>query len=107
MPKSGVWTGSHSFDLCLRNTLKATVRKINVEVYDFDVERIPYVPMKVIIVMKKIKLIQPNLIMFFDEFSQWNVGILDAIRKDKEITNRSFQIFSYPKMSLVLSNFSG
>lgn len=81
------------------------VGRKDIEVFDFDIDRTPHV--NAAIVIAKIKQIQPSLIMFFDEFSQWNVTMLHAIRKDKEITERSYQIISYPTMSLVFSNFSG
>ena len=104
MPKRNTWSGSHDFDLCIKSIIKSMVKQQNIEAYDFDVEGDPAATSKEIIA--KIKEIRPNLIMFFDEFSQWNTAILHAIRKDKEITERSYQILSYPTLSLVFSNFT-
>jgi len=83
------------------------VRRQDTDVYDFDSEHESDSQVTTRTVMNKIKKIQPHLIMFFDEFSQWNLATLHAIRKDKEITKSSYQILSYPTLSLVLSNFSG
>jgi len=104
MPKGAMWKGSHEFDLCLRTILKRMLGRNEIEVFDCDVEMEPRTTQKAI--LAKIEQIHPNLIMFFDEFAQWNVKVLHAIGKNKNINDNSYQIFSYPTLSLIRSNFA-
>lgn len=105
MPKEKTWSSSHDFDLCFREIIHNMVKRHDIDVYDFNLV-IHEIDIKVTTgtVITKIKQIQPHLIMFFDEFSQWNLGALHAIKRDKEILKMSYQILSYPTLSLVLSN---
>ena len=104
-PEINAWDGSHNFDACIRTMIMGMVKRQGTDVYDFDNGHESDSQVTTRTVINKIKKIQPHLIMFFDEFSQWNVKILHAIRTDKEITKSSYQILSYPTLSIVLSNF--
>lgn len=106
MPSNDIWMDTHDFDMQLRNILIATAGQKDTDVFDFDVNIVPKSETTIKKVVSKIKTLRPNLIMFFDEFAQWNVILLHAIRKDKEITKNSYQILSYPTLLLVLSNFN-
>jgi len=81
---------SSNFDISLDDAMD----RFTIEAFDFDMETTPPVRMNDIIY--KFQEVRPDLIMFFDEFSQWNVAAVKAIKK--ETFTKDYQILSFPSL---------